>query len=196
MRAEAQGLSGKTAITDEQLAAAAKTGSSSAFDQLVERYRDRLLRFLLGRCGNRADAEDAIQDTFVNAYRYLQSYDSRWRFSTWLYRIAIRNAARQSLHTTAELVEIADHADPLASCIAQSDRQNLWLLAKRQLSADAYTALWLRYAEDLALADVARALDRSLTWTKVSLMRSRRRLTAAVRQEAVIAERSEIYGKV
>jgi RNA polymerase sigma-70 factor (ECF subfamily) len=196
MRADAQGLSGRTATTDEQLAAAAKTGSTAAFDQLVERYRDRLLRFLLGRCGNRADAEDAIQDTFVNAYRYLQSYDSRWRFSTWLYRIAIRNAARQSLHTTVEPVELADHADPLASCIAQSDRQNLWLIAKRQLSADAYTALWLRYAEDHALADVARALDRSLTWTKVSLMRSRRRLAAAVRQEAVIAARSDMYGKV
>jgi RNA polymerase sigma-70 factor (ECF subfamily) len=196
MRADAQGPPDSAAISDEQLVAAAKTGSTAAFAQLVERYQDRLLRFLLGRCSSRADAEDAIQDTFVNAYRYLQSYDARWRFSTWLYRIAIRNAARQSLHPTAEPVEIADHADPLASCIAQSDRQNLWLLAKRELSADAYSALWLRYAEDLALVDVARALDRSLTWTKVSLMRSRRRLAAALRQEAVIAARSEMYGKV
>jgi RNA polymerase sigma-70 factor (ECF subfamily) len=196
MRADAQGPSDSAATTDEQLAAAAKTGSTAAFSELVERYQDRLLRFLLGRCSNRADAEDAIQDTFVNAYRYLQSYDARWRFSTWLYRIAIRNAARQSLHATAEPVELADHADPLASCIAQSDRQNLWLLAKRQLSADAYSALWLRYAEDLALVDVARALDRSLAWTKVSLMRSRRRLAGALREEAASAERSEMYDRV
>lgn len=196
MRADAQRLSGTIVATDEQLAAAAKTGSTAAFDELVERYQDRLLRFLLGRCNNRADAEDAIQDTFVNAYRYLQSYDSRWRFSTWLYRIAIRNAARQSVHPTAEPAEIADHVDPLASCIAQSDRQNLWLLAKKQLTADAYSALWLRYAEDLALVDVARALDRSLPWTKVSLMRSRRRLAVALRQEALVAARSEMYGKV
>ncbi len=199
MRADAPGRSGSIVATDEQLAAAAKTGSAAAFDQLVERYRDRLLRFLLGRCNNRADAEDAIQDTFVNAYRYLQSYDSRWRFSTWLYRIAIRNAARQSLHASADPVELVDHAndaDPLASCIEQSDRQNLWLFAKSVLSADAYSALWLRYAEDLALVDVARALDRSLTWTKVSLMRSRRRLAAALRQETALAARSELYGKV
>ena len=41
-----------------------------------------------------ADAEDALQDTLINAYRYLHSYDSRWRFSTWLFRIAINNASR------------------------------------------------------------------------------------------------------
>ena len=183
-------------MTDEQLAEAAKRGSSAAFDELVERYQLRLLRFLLGRCNSRADAEDAIQDTFVNAYRYLQSYDPRWRFSTWLYRIALRNAVRQSLHPAAEDVEIADDRDPLASCIALSERQNLWLLAKKQLAADAYSALWLRYAEDLPLADVARAVDRSLAWTKVSLMRSRRRLASALKQQASIAERSEMYGEV
>jgi RNA polymerase sigma-70 factor (ECF subfamily) len=181
--------------TDEQLAEAAKCGSTAAFDELVERYQARLLRFLLGRCNNRADAEDAIQDTFVNAFRYLQSYDPRWRFSTWLYRIALRNASRQAMHPAAESVEIEDNADPLAACIAQSERQNLWVLAKRQLAADAYSALWLRYAEDLPLADVARALDRSLAWTKVSLMRSRRRLAAALRQQPTIAERNEMYDK-
>jgi RNA polymerase sigma-70 factor (ECF subfamily) len=182
--------------TDEQLAEAAKRGSAAAFDELVERYQGRLLRFLLGRCNNRADAEDAIQDTFVNAYRYLQSYDPRWRFSTWLYRIAIRNAARQPHSSTGDAAEPIDAVDPLASCIEQSERQNLWLVAREQISGDAYSALWLRYAEDLPLADVARALDRSLAWTKVSLMRSRRRLAAALRQETAAGERGEMYGKV
>ncbi|NJN40724.1 MAG: hypothetical protein HC807_07785 [Gammaproteobacteria bacterium] len=82
-------------VTDEQLAKAAQGGSSTAFDELVERYQCRLLRFLLGRCRSRADAEDALQDSFMNAYRYLHSFDTDRRFSTWLYRIALRNAARQ-----------------------------------------------------------------------------------------------------
>lgn len=182
--------------SDEQLAEAAKQGSAAAFDELVERYQGRLLRFLAGRCANRADAEDAIQDTFVNAYRYLHSYDSRWRFSTWLYRIAMRNAARQSLPTSADTTEIVDDADPLLECIARSERQNLWLCAKEQLSAEAYSALWLRYAGDLPLADVAKALDRSLAWTKVSLMRSRRRMAAALQRDAAHAERSEMHGQI
>lgn len=163
--------------TDEQLVEAVLGGSLSAFDTLVERYRVRLLRFLLGRCASRADAEDALQDTFVAAYRYLSSYNPRWRFSTWLYRIAIRNAARQPRRQDDYEVErVAGGADPLAECIDASERENLWLTAKRVLSGDAYTALWLRYAEELSVNEVARALERSQSWTKVTLLRARRRL--------------------
>ena len=103
-------------LTDEQLVKATLDGSKAAFGQLVERYQDRLLRFLMTRASSRDDAEDAIQDTFISAYRYLESYDSRWRFSTWIYRIAIRNAARQRRPERHDSdVELADDDDPLAS---------------------------------------------------------------------------------
>jgi RNA polymerase sigma-70 factor, ECF subfamily len=181
--------------SDEELAEEAKQGSAAAFDELVIRYQERLLRFLLVRCNNRADAEDAIQDTFVNAYRYLQSYNPRWRFSTWIYRIAIRNASRQSLRQPAALEDLVDSADPLSSCIAGDERENLWLAAREVLAEDAYSALWLRYVEDLALADVAEALDRSLAWTKVSLMRSRRRLEQRLRDESASPYGSQQHGR-
>ena len=74
-----------------QLIVQAKAGSVEAFTDLVESYRGRLFRYLLSRCNNYADAEDALQDTLINAYKYLHSYNPQWRFSTWLYRIAIRN---------------------------------------------------------------------------------------------------------
>ena len=81
-------------MTDEQLVEAALRGSIPAFGEIVDRYGDRLLRFLMTRCASLQDAEDALQDTFANAYRYLDSFNPKWRFSTWIYRIAIRNAAR------------------------------------------------------------------------------------------------------
>ena len=82
-------------MTNElQLINAAKAGSAEAFADLVRSYRTRLLRFLLTRCASFADAEDVLQDTMIAAYRYLHSYDPRWRFSTWLYQIAIRNAQK------------------------------------------------------------------------------------------------------
>lgn len=166
--------------SDEQLVQAAMRGSSDAFAVLVRRYRDGLFRFLLLRCDTRADAEDALQDALVNAWRYLASYDSRWRFSTWLYRIAIRNAARARRRVrpvdggAAEAA--ADDGDPLVDWIERDARDNLWLTARRILSGDAYAAMWLHYVEDLPLAEVAAALDRSRSWTKVTLMRSRNRL--------------------
>lgn len=181
--------------SDEELAKAASGGSATAFDELLARYQERLLRFLLVRCNNRADAEDAIQDTFVNAWRYMHSYDSRWRFSTWLYRIALRNASRQSLQPEADSTEPATTDDPLALCIDHAERQNLWLTARSVLGRDAYTAMWLRYVEDLSLKEVSSAMDRSLAWTKVSLMRSRQRLMREMKVNATSVYRSESDGK-
>ena len=173
--------------TEEHLIALAKEGSASAFGRLVESYQGRLMRFLLARCRSRADAEDALQDTFINAFRYIGSYNSRWRFSTWLFRIALRNASRTFRAMDATHVDVPDTADdPLEACIAASERENVWLTARRLLSTDAYSAMWLRYVEDMSVKDVARALDRPMSWTKVTLMRSRRRLSAVYEGESTI----------
>jgi len=184
-----------TMQSDEELAAAACRGQRDAFTELVGRYRVRLFRFLLTRCASPADAEDALQDTFVNAYRYLDSYDPRWRFSTWLYRIGIRAAAKTGTETAISDLEPADpDADPLSACIRASTRENVWLTAKRLLSADAFHALWLRYVEELSIRDVSRALDRSPSWVKVTLMRSRNRLAGALDDESASVQKGESYG--
>lgn len=171
--------------SDEKLVSLALAGSESAFGELVERYQVRLLRFLVARSSSREDAEDALQDAFVNAFRHLETFDRRWRFSTWLYRIAGRTAARVAARRRDTGEESPGHAaDPLEACIAASRRENLWLMAKRQLSAEAFEAMWLRYAEDMPVSEVARAMARPETWTKVVLLRARRRLAKAMRAQA------------
>lgn len=173
--------------SDETLVSRALAGSDAAFGELVERYQGRLLRYLVARASSREDAEDALQEAFVNAYRYLDSYDQRWRFSTWLYRIAGRGAARIAAKRSDVSGENRSHApDPLEACIAASRRENLWLTAKRQLSPEAFDAMWLRYAEDMPVSEVARAMARPETWTKVVLLRARRRLAKALRAQAGI----------
>ena len=172
----------------------AKAGSVSAFTELVRTYREGLLRFLLTRCASYADAEDALQDTFINAYRYLYSYDSRWRFSTWLYRIAIRNAGKLPTQYVTDIGELRDEEnDPLKQCIADSERENLWQSARRLLSEEVYSAMWLRYVEDMSIKDVATVLNRSNSWTKVNLLRGRRALDTELNR-AGPANESEAYG--
>ena len=181
-------------LTDEQLVEACLEGQQSAFDELVDRYQNRLLRFLLTRSASRDDAEDAIQDTFISAYRYLASFDPRWRFSTWIYRIAIRNMARQRRPEWHDSdVELADDCDPLAACIVHSEQENVWLTAKRLLSEDAYAAMWLRYVEDLSVKEISQALDKSGSWTKVTLLRGRRKLSDELGTVDATAE-SKSYG--
>jgi RNA polymerase sigma-70 factor (ECF subfamily) len=179
---------------DLELIEAAQDGSVDAFTELVHGYRDGLFRFLLTRCSSHADAEDALQDTFINAYRYIRTYDPQWRFSTWLYRIAIRNAARLRPSEVRELGELGDEeSDPLRHCIADSERQNLWLSARRLLSEEVFTAMWLRYVEDMSVNDISAVLKRSVSWTKVNLMRARRILDVELNKEATVAK-SEAYG--
>jgi RNA polymerase sigma-70 factor (ECF subfamily) len=180
-------------VTDElKLITAAKAGSADAFAELVRGYRDRLLRFLLTRCASVADAEDALQDTLIAAYRYLHSYDARWRFSTWLYRIAIRNAAKLRGPDFIEIGDLRDEeTDPLQQCIADSETENLWANARRLLNDEVFAAMWLRYAEDMSVNDISKSLNRSVSWTKVNLMRGRRMLDAELN---TAADQSEAYG--
>ena len=185
-------------VSDEQLVEQSLAGSELAFSELVERYQERLLRYLRTRSGNRADAEDAVQDTFISAYRYLYSFNPRWRFSTWIYRIAIRNAARQSKQGVQPLdvFDNDDVADPLEECIVASDRENVWLTAKRLLKHDAYTALWMRYVEDMSIKEVARAMDKTQSWAKVTLLRGRRSLSAELAEGTAAEARRENYGRI
>lgn len=171
------------AFEEAQLIAKARRGSDAAFTELVQAYQDRLYRFLRARAASTADAEDALQECFVNAYRYLSSYNSRWQFSTWLYRIALRELGKVSRANTAagEVADpVAGAADPLLECIREDDRDNLWLLARAGLNEPSYTALWLRYAEDLPIREVARIMGRPQTWVKVVLHRARKKLAAKV----------------
>jgi len=173
---------------------AAKKGSATAFTDLVRSDREGLLRFLLTRSSSYADAEDSLQDTLINAYRYLNSYDSRWRFSTWLYRIAINNAAKHRSIETVELGDLSDaESDPLLACIAASERSNLWMTARRLFNDEVYAAMWLRYVEDMSVKDISSVLERSVSWTKVNLLRGRKALDADLNRETAGTER-KAYG--
>jgi RNA polymerase sigma factor (sigma-70 family) len=75
-----------------QLVAAAKNGHHTAFEELYARYSQRIYRATLRITKNREDAEDALQDCFLNAFVHLKSFDGRSTFSTWLTRVAINSA--------------------------------------------------------------------------------------------------------
>jgi RNA polymerase sigma-70 factor (ECF subfamily) len=78
--------------TDEQLINEFKKGNNKAFEEIVYRYKDRLVNFLFRYTGNKDDSEDLAQDAFIKLYRSKHLYQEIAKFSTWFYTIAINIA--------------------------------------------------------------------------------------------------------
>jgi RNA polymerase sigma-70 factor (ECF subfamily) len=107
------------AATDEALVRRAASGQQAAFEELVRRHSPRVFALALRICRNPDDAEDALQETFIAAYRALPRFDRRARVSTWLYRIATNKcydalARRRPTRDASALPEAADPHDPFA----------------------------------------------------------------------------------
>src|SRR5688572_21400111 len=81
-------------MTDAALVAQARSGDVRAFEQLVDRYYGDCTRFARRMLGNRQDAEDALQEAFLHAWRGLGGYRERAAFKGWLYRILVNECRR------------------------------------------------------------------------------------------------------
>jgi len=78
--------------SDLALVARARAGDSMAFDTLVERHQGKVYGLALRLSGNPSDAEEILQDTFLQVYRNLHQFREEAKFSTWLYRVATNSA--------------------------------------------------------------------------------------------------------
>ena len=73
---------------DFDLIQAINSGQAEKFHDLVKRYEHKLYNFSLRMCRNRSDAEDMIQDTFLNIFKYLRNFRHETKFKNWLYKVA------------------------------------------------------------------------------------------------------------
>ena len=78
----------KKTDSDSELIETIQGGRIDRFTDLVQRYEGALYNFGLKMCGKRQDAEDIVQDTFLNVFKYLKGFRHETKFKNWLYRIA------------------------------------------------------------------------------------------------------------
>ena len=170
----------------EDLVRRARAGSPVAFGEIVARFESPVFNFLLRRGASAEDAEELAQDTFVRAWRRLDLYDARWSFATWLFALARRLSATRSRRRapasegSEALGSVSVHADPGRELARTEERASLWSIAERVLEDDPRSALWLRYAEDLSIEEIARVLGRSQVSVRVMLFRARAKLGKAL----------------
>lgn len=157
----------------------AQSGCPEAFAALVDEYGPRILRYLRHWTGNEEDAEDLTQETFLKAYRGLGRCSHARALSGWLFTIARRTALnfQRARHCRPwpclELPPELEEPSRDQSGTELGDR--VWETA-RMLSQEYFEVLWLRYAEDLSVAETARVLGVSALNVRVRLHRARRQL--------------------
>jgi RNA polymerase sigma-70 factor (ECF subfamily) len=151
------------------------------------RFEGRLFNFLLRRVASRVDAEDLTQEAFVRSWERIASYDPTWRFSTWLFTIASRLAVSE--HRRRRPMLVIESAEQVGRCDAdlasaeqsQHGGSRLWALAQVVLREDQHTALWLRYAEDMTIGEIAKVMGKTHVGVRVALFRARQTLAQAAR---------------
>ncbi len=172
-------------FTDQELAQQTQAGSLAAFEELVYRYEGRIYGFVTNACGNSADGREVTQDTFVRAFQAIEQFDTQRGFAPWLFTIARRqclNRYRAARPRVDEpLPELPDEDDPAELLARQEERQSLWELARRCLPGVQFQALWLKYAEEMNVADIAPVLRKTQTHVKVLLFRARQALGRELR---------------
>jgi RNA polymerase sigma-70 factor (ECF subfamily) len=182
-----------TPPTDGQLIRAARGGDPTAFASLVRRYEETVYRFAFKMCRNRERAEETLQDTFINVFRKLDSFDGKSKFSTWLYTIVANNCLmRQRRRKLDELVDpleefdephalekgqhrrqIPDGAETPDEMLLSKELRGLLDRAIERLPLDYRAVFILRDIEGHSNEETARILKISVEATKSRLRRAR-----------------------
>jgi len=153
------------------LVARARAGEQEAVDQLYRSHRREIFGLCLNLSGNREEAQDLLQETFVRAFRGLPSFGGRCQFKTWLTRIAV-NLARDLARRRHRRPE-----SPLLATLAAPDSDGGLIDLVRAtlgcLEAHQRELLCLRYTQSLSYQEIGDCLGWSQGRVKKGLYRAR-----------------------
>lgn len=167
---------GSFAETRSLIIHAARAGDVRAFATLVDMYYARCLRFALHMLGDRADAEEAVQDTFVRLYRALPSYREQDSFEPWLFRI-LGNRCRTAGTKQRRHAEMMEYGEvPERAGAGAHDHEMAWReeieRALRSLPVEQREAFLMRHVEGLSYEDMAVATGAGLSALKMRVKRA------------------------
>ncbi|MDP3039799.1 MAG: sigma-70 family RNA polymerase sigma factor [Deltaproteobacteria bacterium] len=178
-------------LSDQVLVEKIKAGDFQAFEALVNRYEGKVYRLSMRMLRNQQDAEDALQETFLQVYRGLKNFEGRSSFSTWLFRLAtnvslmkIRHRQTEPSkllpledylpqHEEGEHPQIQDWPDlPEETLLSKESREKM-LEALEKLPAEYRAVFILRDIEGFTNAEAGETLGISVAAVKSRLHRAR-----------------------
>jgi RNA polymerase sigma-70 factor, ECF subfamily len=183
-------------ISDDEVVRRVVAGERELFELLLRRYNQRIYRSVRAILRNADDAEDVMQQAYVNAYRHLHQFEGRSSFATWMTKIAMREAAARNRKTVSLLQLVREpegesamnelrepSPDPEARAVALDLMQHVE--AEVAALPEAYrSVLLLREVEGLSTEETAECLEVSSEVVKTRLHRARAMLRDALYRRA------------
>ena len=173
---------------DAGLVAQAQSGELGAFETLVRRHGQLIYRTLIAILGNSADAQDAMQDTLLSAFKHIGGFEGRSKFSTWFVSIArstaLKRLRRGKLFESLDEDEYDEEGDSRPrqvrawqdnpeQCCSKSEMRQLIEKGILALPANYRVVVILRDIQQLSTDEVARQLELSVPAVKTRLLRGR-----------------------
>jgi len=169
---------------DAKLIAMARGGNAGAFETIVDRYQARLLGFCRQMLHSTEDAEDVLQEVFVNAYRAMLADEREINLRPWLYRIARNRCLNHLRKPTADAQESMDmvpvvEAATTAEKVSNREEFRQLLTDVGKLPETQRTALLLREMDAMSYEEIAATMEASVPSVKSLLVRARISLAEA-----------------
>lgn len=202
------GPAGHDVLEEEALVTRLRAGEAGAFDDLVMLAGGRMLAVARRMMGSEADAQDAVQDAFLSAYKSLDRFDGRAQLTTWLHRITVnaclmklRSKARKPQQSIEALLPTfvedghqarstrAWNLDPSAG-IQRSEVRELVRAKISELPEQYRIVLVLRDIEELSTEETAEVLEMTVNAVKTRLHRARQALRTLLEPHFVNSEAS------
>ena len=190
--------------SDETLVRRAQEGDSAAFDELVRRYTHIVYRVLYKILRHEEDTQDALQDTFVSAYRALPRFRQDARFSTWIYRIATNAALMKARARRTNLVsldapsedgelqgawDLPDWSATPDEELLTDETRRVMEAAIQALPAEQRAAFVLHDIQDLSSAETAAAMGITVSAVNSRLHRARVQLRDRIGRDLHASDR-------
>jgi RNA polymerase sigma-70 factor, ECF subfamily len=167
----------------QELVARVRTGDEEAFRLIFDRYSRPVLSFIYDMVGDRSLAEDLAQETFVRAFRGLDSLREESKLSTWLFAIA-KNCAREQLRTRRRnesnveidaqpAFELHDHARTPSGALLDKELSGVITAALQKLDEDKRTVFTLKVLQQRSYEEIAEITGFSVGKLKTDLHRAR-----------------------
>jgi len=170
---------------DNELIRNSIVGNFESFGLLVTRYHKQVFNLSYRLVGNKTEAEDMTQETFLNVYNNLSRFNQNLRFSSWVFRIAtnvcfshLRKKGRFTMLQFQEEIFFGPHIDDNdpADLYEQKERCEQVRMAIRRLPVKYQLVLLLKYMNELSYKEIAETLQISVQDVETSLYRGRKML--------------------